>query len=78
MAQKKILDVREIDKRFRKKIILNLFDELKDGQSLELISEHSLAPLQKLFQKEKQGFFEWSDLENGPSIWKISISKTES
>ena len=74
----KILDVREIDKQFRKKIILNLFDELNDGDLLELISDHSLIPLNKLFLKEKQGFFEWTDVESGPEIWKISIRKIES
>lgn len=78
MSGNKVLDVREIDKRFRKKLILNLFDELHDEQHLELISDHSLAPLQKLFLKEKQGFFLWSELEDGPDSWKISIKKTES
>lgn len=78
MSKDKILDVREIDKRFRKMMILNLFDDLKDGQKIELISDHSLAPLNKLFQKDKHGFFEWSDLENGPQIWRISILKIES
>ena len=78
MSGNKVLDVREIDKRFRKKVILNLFDELQDGENLELISDHSLAPLHKLFQKEKQGFFVWQDLEKGPEIWKISINKAES
>lgn len=72
------LDVREIDKRFRKKIILNLFDGLKDGQDLELTSDHSLAPLHKLFEKEKNGFFEWRQLNDGPELWKISIKKVES
>lgn len=77
MSGNKILDVREIDKRFRIKVILNLFDDLNDGQQLELISSHSLAPLSKLFQIEKQGFFSWSDLEKGPELWRISIKKTE-
>jgi len=74
----KQLDVREIDKRFRKKTILGLFNQLTDGQALELVSDHSLAPLKKLFEKEKQGFFEWKVLENGPSIWRNSIMKMES
>ena len=78
MSGNKILDVREIDKQFRIKIILNLFADLKDEQELELLSDHSLAPLNKLFQKEKHGFFEWKDLENGPDIWKVSIRKIDS
>ncbi|NJN26819.1 MAG: DUF2249 domain-containing protein [Cyclobacteriaceae bacterium] len=78
MIGDKVLDVREIDKRLRKMMILNLFDALADGQKLELISDHSLAPLYKLFQKEKQGFFEWTDLENGPNVWRIAILKIES
>lgn len=76
MIESRVLDVREIDKSFRKKIILNLFSDLGDGQLLILISNHSLAPLHKLFQKQKHGFFEWIDIENGPDIWRISISKT--
>ena len=78
MSGNQLLDVREIDKRFRKKIILNLFSELKDEQELELLSDHSLAPLNKLFQYEKHGFFEWKNLENGPDIWKVSIRKVDS
>ena len=77
MSENKVLDVRDIDKSFRKKIIFNLFDDLIDEQQLELISDHSLAPLNKLFLKEKQGFFIWSDLEKGPDLWRISIRKTE-
>ena len=77
MDGNRVLDVREIDKKFRKKVILNLFDELKDGQTLTLISDHSLVPLEKLFQKEKQGFFEWEELEDGPKMWKISLRKIE-
>jgi regulator of cell morphogenesis and NO signaling len=77
MSGNRVLDVREIDKRFRKKIVLNLFNDLEEGQQLELISDHSLAPLNLLFQKEKHGFFEWTDLENGPDLWKISIKKTD-
>lgn len=78
MEGNKQLDVREIDKRFRKKTILSIFDDLEDGHTLELTSDHSLAPLEKLFQKEKQGFFEWKELEDGPELWKILITKEES
>ncbi len=74
----KVLDVREIDPRYRKKTILGLFGQLTDGQCLILISNHSLAPLNKLFQQEHQGFFEWSVLEDGPELWKTSIRKIES
>lgn len=77
-GEDKVLDVREIDPRYRKKTILSLFGQLTDGQCLILISNHSLAPLNRLFQLEHQGFFEWSELENGPQIWKISIRKIES
>ena len=78
MSDKKILDVRGVDKIFRKKMVLNIFADLKENQQLELISDHSLAPLNRLFQKEKHGFFIWSDLENGPELWRISIQKTGS
>ena len=73
-----VLDVREIDKKFRKKTILSLFDDLSDNHELELISDHSLAPLNKLFHKEKNGFFKWAEIESGPDIWRISIRKIKS
>ena len=66
MSGNKLLDVREIDKRFRKKIILNLFSELKDEHELELLSDHSLAPLNKLFQYENMVFL------NGRT-WKTDL-----
>lgn len=78
MNGNKRLDVREIDKKFRKKTILNLFDNLPDNNQLELISDHSLAPLNKLFQIEKNGFFEWAELESGPQIWRIILRKIQS
>lgn len=77
MSGNKVLDVREIDKRFRRKIILNIFDDLQGEQQLELISDHSLAPLNILFEKEMHGFFRWEDLEKGPELWRISIRKTD-
>lgn len=76
MRKNKILDVRKIEKLFRKNLILKLFNDLDDGQQLELISDHSLIPLNKLFQKEMLGYFSWSDLEAGPDQWRIRIQKT--
>jgi len=73
-----ILDVREIDKRFRKKTVFNLYGQLTDGQQLLILSDHSLAPLNKLFQQEHAGFFEWSVLQDGPELWKTAIRKVES
>jgi regulator of cell morphogenesis and NO signaling len=73
-----ILDVREIDKRFRKKTVFSLYGQLTDGQQLLILSDHSLAPLNKLFQQEHAGFFEWVVLQDGPELWKTSIQKVES
>jgi len=73
-----ILDVREIDKRFRKKTVFSLYGQLTDGQQLLILSDHSLAPLNKLFQQEHAGFFEWAVILDGPEIWKTSIRKVES
>ena len=78
MSDNKKLDVREIDKKYRKKLILSTFEALSDGNHLELVSNHSLAPLYKLFSKEKHGYFDWQEKEDGPEIWKIIIRKTGS
>ncbi len=75
MSEKKSLDVRNIEKPYRKTLILNLFDELEDGGQLELVNDHGLMPLKKLFEIEKQGFFDWVELESGPDTWRILITK---
>lgn len=59
-------------------MILNLFHGLEDGHSIELISSHSLAPLNRLFHLEMPGFFIWTDLEQGPEVWIVNIRKTDS
>lgn len=73
-----VIDVRELDKKFRKKTILSIFDDLPDNDKIILLSDHSLAPLSKLFSKERKGFFEWSEISKGPEIWKIGLKKIKS
>lgn len=75
MKYKNSLDVRTIEKPYRKTLILNLFEKLEDGEQLELISDHSLMPLKKLFEIENQGFFDWEELESGPNTWRIVITR---
>ena len=75
MKDSKSLDVRPIEKPYRKQLILNLFENLKDEEQLELISDHSLIPLKKLFEIEKQGFFEWDEQQVKPDEWRVIIIK---
>lgn len=56
-------------------MIFSQFDELKDNDALVLVSDHSLLPLKKLFQKERGGLFEWNLLAEGPEEWKTEIKK---
>lgn len=45
------------------------------GQKMELINDHDPKPLHYQFLAEMPDKFEWEYLENGPEVWRVSITK---
>ncbi len=71
------LDVRTILPRDRHPMIFNTFDNLKPGESFELVNDHAPKPLYYQFLHERDGLFTWEYLEEGPDTWRVRITRTE-
>lgn len=69
------IDVRTLEKGFKKDIILKAFEELSVGETMELVNDHDPKPLYQQFMLNYQEHFVWEYLEQGPEIWRIAITK---
>lgn len=71
------LDIRPITPHHRHPMIFEKFDNLQPGESFELINDHAPTPLYYQFLHERPEQFEWSYLEEGPTIWRVEIRRKE-
>jgi uncharacterized protein (DUF2249 family) len=69
------LDIRIVPPREKHPTIFRTFDALSPGQSFTLINDHDPAPLRHQFNATRPDQFEWSYLESGPVVWRVSIGK---
>lgn len=72
-----VLDVREIPPWERHPKIFDTFDNLKPGQSIQLINDHDPRPLHYEFMHEREGQFEWSSEEKSPREWVATITRIQ-
>jgi uncharacterized protein (DUF2249 family) len=70
-----VVDVREVPPAQRHPKIFGAFEDLVSGQSFELVNDHDPKPLYYQFQAERTGQFQWTYLEQGPTVWRVEISK---
>lgn len=76
MAQKNMIDVREIAPRERHPLIFQTFDDLATGEAFELVNDHDPKPLYYQLMAERPGQLGWEYLEEGPEVWRVRLSKT--
>ena len=76
MTTTRILDVRVIPPREKHPTIFDTFNTLAPGESFVLVNDHDPKPLRYQFEFEHAGEFEWQYLEQGPSVWRVEISRT--
>ncbi len=69
------VDARIYEPKDKHPMILNTFDALNSGESMELINDHDPRPLHYQFIMEKPDTFEWQYLEEGPEVWRVAITK---
>lgn len=69
------VDVRVLEPRFRHSHIFSTFGALDDGQAIELVNDHDPLPLYAQFQAQWPDGFAWNYLEEGPSVWRVAITK---
>ena len=71
------IDVRAIAPRERHPLIFSTFDSLAEGQAMELVNDHDPRPLYFQFNARMPGQFAWDDLERGPEVWRVAITRTQ-
>ena len=70
------LDVRAIPPREKHPTIFATFDALAPGQSFVLVNDHDPFPLRYQFEAVRTGKFGWEYLEQGPTVWRVEISRS--
>lgn len=70
-----ILDVTLLEPRQKHPTIFARFDELAEGQSLTIHNDHDPKPLYYQLLGERGNIFTWEYAEQGPTWWKVKISK---
>jgi uncharacterized protein (DUF2249 family) len=71
----KQIDVRKLPPRDKHPTIFSTIDNLKSGDSLELINDHDPKPLQYQLTSEHPDMYEWKYLEQGPEVWRVTLTK---
>jgi len=69
----RVIDVRDIEPRFRHAIIFRLFENLMPGATLQLIAPHAPRPLRHQFEMRYGDSFRWTYLEEGPDVWRVRV-----
>lgn len=77
MTTQRTLDVRVIPPREKHPTIFSTFAGLAPGESFVLVNDHDPKPLRYQFDYEYAGQFGWEYLEEGPSVWRVEISRRE-
>ena len=55
--------------------LLESFDELAPGESLEITIPDDGARILRELQEKRRGAFEWSVLRQGPPSWRIAVAR---
>ncbi len=69
------LDVTTIAPKDRHPLIFRTFDALAKGGEFILVNDHDPLPLYYTFLHEGEGQFGWEYLEQGPTTWKVRITR---
>ena len=71
------IDVRQLAPSERHSTIFGSFDELQPGQALQILNDHDPQPLHRQLDSRSPGQFQWAYLEQGPTQWRVLVSKLE-
>ncbi len=73
----KNLDLRGMPPFERHTRILDMWNSLKNGETLRITNDHEPKPLYYLFEAEYKNQFEWKYEQRGPKDWVFRIRKIE-
>ena len=72
----KTLDLRNMPPFERHSKIFDMWNGLKEEETLRIINDHEPKPLYYQFEAEYKGRFEWNYEKQGPEDWIFTIKKT--
>ncbi len=73
----RVINVADIDARFRHAILSRLFEHLGPDQSLQIVVDHDPRRLRLQLEAAHGLRCAWSYLEEGPEIWRVRLSLRE-
>jgi uncharacterized protein (DUF2249 family)/quercetin dioxygenase-like cupin family protein len=68
------LDVRQVPKPQRHRLIFDRFASLEPSGSFVLVNSHDPKHLRQEFDRDQTGAYDWRYLEEGP-VWRIRITR---
>ncbi len=74
-VQEIIINVQEIEPKYRHATIFETFDKLKEGEYLIIHNNHDPQPVYYQLQQIRGEVFTWEYLQQGPEWWDIKLSK---
>jgi len=72
-ADERVIDVRQIDPRHRHMVILQLFEHLPAGGTMQMIVDHDPKPLRFQLKTKYGAACLWTYLEEGPDAWRVPL-----
>jgi uncharacterized protein (DUF2249 family) len=72
------IDVRLIPPSHRHSTIFGVLNALSPGGAMQVTSDHDPKPLHHQIDTRYPDEFGWLYLKEGPDVWKVQITRTES
>ncbi|MDQ0333492.1 uncharacterized protein (DUF2249 family) [Mesorhizobium sp. YL-MeA3-2017] len=72
-ATERVIDVKDVDPRYRHTIIQQLVANLAPGATLQLVVDHDPKPLRFQLEAKHGAHCQWTYLEQGPDIWRVRL-----
>lgn len=69
----RIINVGDIDPRYRHTILFRLFEHLAPDGSLQIVVDHDPRPLRLQLEARHGARLGWSYLEKGPDTWRVRL-----
>lgn len=73
----RVIDLRDIEPRYRHQIIHRLVKHLEPDMYLQLIVDHAPKPLRYQLELHFGERCMWTYLEQGPDVWRVRITKVD-
>ncbi len=69
----RVINVADIDPRFRHEILFGLFEHLAPDASLQIVVDHNPRRLRLQLEARHGSRCGWSYLEEGPDVWRVRL-----